>query len=1154
MLVLSSLEVLAQCNPPASLWLLPPQTSTSLTLKWSPVLGASQFQLRYWESSAPDDKTIVDDCGPVPFTLRGLRKNTAYTLQVRSKCGNLISDWGVAINAATINSSGSCNNLPAGVLLSAGTANIGVNWASTGSHTIRYRLGNSGDWLVPTGALNLMSSPFSIVGLSPGMYQVEIKRNCSATASTYLSYSTTIGDACGTPDAPVVTPFVTSAELVLPSTPGTTGYNVEYRLGTSGDWINGGAGVPPSILPLSPPLMHSTVYQVQIQAICNAGVSGFSPPTTFTTKPETGQCLANKNAGKNLSAAGILEINHKCNNPSPFTYSSMIGVNDGGLVFRSFQNETNNQITQLTTQFRNFHTMDEDFNTSMQGYDLNIKPKDTQPEGSPARTSYNKGLYTLYRQTHGFGNITGATELLQYAPQSWKEKIYKESDWSAAGPSGIMASFENYTKKFIDEFAPANGVGTQILVSNFQVGNELWDYPVKTDYHSLLLGARNAFVSKYGPKSAGKWKMKLVAGAFQAYRDNTCNSMLRDFSNCDGGLERHDFIGDYLEVADCMLLKDLDAIDCHPYSFKPATTQWTYPEDPSSETWQIRNLAVWLNANQDTNTGVLQNTRLWSTEFGFDSNPTTGVGEKTHSAYLLRGLLLHSRYHFEKVFFYNAFDFARPSDQYYNGLYNSAGFWKLGTHPANSAWASPIAAHGATAKPAWYGMLDFKARFGEHVFFKALVEDAEAYIILIAKPDSTDPYLLFWSPRQTNDNNINEDIPVNLALNFQGVLPGSLKVESTIGQSFAESALPGQTFSAASISSCGMLTLTRLRRTPAFIRLVPCLSCINITNPGSIVGPTISSGSAPFDPAIITNGADAGGGNGGIIEYQWQQSQDNVNFLDIPGATALTYDPPGIAQTTYFRRAAKRSTCSDFIFTTSIGLMVVQSICPKIRSFERIPHSNPVCNPDGDYFYRIVLNQVAMNEQIILTELPTNGIHIPMSMLNGVPLTPAIFFANLNYVGEGSLKWLVNANNGSTQTLQLYYCWTVQYPEPVDVTMATTLCSNQSTSCVEGFNVDDPEIGSRGDRNAGQSGETFRFTVAPNPGTDQLLLTYIGKPTDHATLRIVTTTGKCLSTQQVTGLENQLQWNLNTQDLPPGIYFVCLQTSEGVRWATWERI
>ena len=172
--------------------------------------------------------------------------------------------------------------------------------------------------------------------------------------------------------------------------------------------------------------------------------------------------------------------------------------------------------------------------------------------------------------------------------------------------------------------------------------------------------------------------------------------------NCGVSLQRHDFIGDYLDVNDCNLLKDVDAIDCHPYSFLPGTTTWTYPENPVSEAWQIRNLAAWLQANKNESTGILNDARLWSSEYGFDSNPVSGVGEQTQAAYLIRGLLLHSRFHFEKVFFYNAFDQARPTDGSYSTLYYSSGFWRQGTHPANSSWPSPLPQHGATPKPSWY--------------------------------------------------------------------------------------------------------------------------------------------------------------------------------------------------------------------------------------------------------------------------------------------------------------------------------------------------------------------------------------------------------------------------------------------------------------------
>jgi hypothetical protein len=1139
-----TLNIGAQCSSPTSFGLTPPQTSTALVLKWTPVSQASQYQIRFWETASPSDKTIVEDCGLPPFTLRGLRKNTAYTLEIRSKCGNEVSVWSPTLTASTINSSASCAG-PSGVeAVVVDTSDIRVTWTSSGIYSIRYRKGNSGDWLIPSGSLNLLNPPFIITDLAPGPYQVELKRHCSGTSSDAFRATVDIAGNCETPAAPIVTPGIFDATLDLPAIPGVLGYYVSYREGTAGNWVTIGTDIPPSLYLLEAVLNPGTEYQVQVQAVCDHGLSELSPVTTFTTLP-LGPCLPNKNFGKNLSPAQMALVDQQYNQPSPFSFGSMIGVNDGGLVFRSFQQETRNQITDLTTQFRNFHTMDEDFDSSLETYELNIKPKDTQPEGTPAHTDRNKSLYSTYRQ-QGFLSITGATEILQYAPQSWKEKIYRESDWSMSGTSGILQSYENYTKKFIDEFAPANGTANQILVSNYQVGNELWDYPVKSDYHSLLIGARNAFLAKYGPKSAGKWRMRLVAGAFQAYRDNNCPSILRDFSNCNGGLERHDFIGDYLEVADCGLLQDLDAIDCHPYSFKPGTNDWTHPEDPTSETWQIRNLAAWLKGNQNDALGILSKTRLWSSEYGFDSY---AVGEKTQNAYLLRGLLLHSRYHYEKLFFYNAYDVARTTDQYYYGLYNSAGFWKLGTHPANSAWASPIEAHGASAKPAWFGMLDLKERFGEHVFHKALLEDEDAFVFLIAKPDSTDPYLVFWSPRMTNDMNIHLDVPVMKNINWQGALTEGYMAETANAQTFAESDQAGTSFEAFSGRTCGALTINMIRRSPAFVRLTACAQCPNVTDPGAISLPTPNMGGGPFDPGTIASTLEASGGSGGSIVYQWQQSLNNNQFTNIPGATEASYDPPSLTETTYFRRAAKRSSCPDLIYSPSVVIVVGSNNCPKVNIFKRVAHDMLGCNPDGDYFYEIALNQVGMNDQITIQGLPNSGIDIPLSTLNGTALTPSSFQSNLHYVNNNTLQWQVNASLGNSQMLRLFYCWADAYPSPVGATTATSLCSGQTFPCAAGFNAPDPGE----DRSGGDTGAAG-ISIAPNPGTDWMLINYEGPAVPLATLRIVSSNGQCLPFHRFKDLYNQQQLAIDMSALPAGVYFVCLQTGAKVDWVVWEKI
>lgn len=55
------------------------------------------------------------------------------------------------------------------------------------------------------------------------------------------------------------------------------------------------------------------------------------------------------------------------------------------------------------------------------------------------------------------------------------------------------------------------------------------------------------------------------------------------------------------------------------------------------------------------------------------------------------------------------------------------------------------------------------------------------------------------------------------------------------------------------------------------------------------------------NPAVISSIVAPFGGTEDYI-FQWQQSTDNVTFTDIPGEDDFTYDPPVLAQTTYYKR------------------------------------------------------------------------------------------------------------------------------------------------------------------------------------------------------------------------------------------------------------
>ncbi len=60
------------------------------------------------------------------------------------------------------------------------------------------------------------------------------------------------------------------------------------------------------------------------------------------------------------------------------------------------------------------------------------------------------------------------------------------------------------------------------------------------------------------------------------------------------------------------------------------------------------------------------------------------------------------------------------------------------------------------------------------------------------------------------------------------------------------------------------------------------------------------------DAAALTNVGSPSGGTG-TFTYQWMSSTDNINFTDVVGATGITYDPPELYITSYFKRISTSS-------------------------------------------------------------------------------------------------------------------------------------------------------------------------------------------------------------------------------------------------------
>lgn len=106
---------------------------------------------------------------------------------------------------------------------------------------------------------------------------------------------------------------------------------------------------------------------------------------------------------------------------------------------------------------------------------------------------------------------------------------------------------------------------------------------------------------------------------------------------------------------------------------------------------------------------------------------------------------------------------------------------------------------------------------------------------------------------------------------------------------------------------------------------------VNHINPSAInSSQSICVGS---DPAPISGANDSATGT---ITTQWQKSSDNINFSDISGATSLTYDPPVLNNTNYYRRKAISTYSGTVCEKVGNVISITTALLPQITTQNKI--------------------------------------------------------------------------------------------------------------------------------------------------------------------------------------------------------------------------
>ena len=113
----------------------------------------------------------------------------------------------------------------------------------------------------------------------------------------------------------------------------------------------------------------------------------------------------------------------------------------------------------------------------------------------------------------------------------------------------------------------------------------------------------------------------------------------------------------------------------------------------------------------------------------------------------------------------------------------------------------------------------------------------------------------------------------------------------------------------------------------------------------AIVAPLISgSQTICYNTApTLLSAPSATGGSGTSYSYQWESSPDNSNWTVIGGATSITYQPPALINSIYYRIIATDTGTYSCGTATSAGILITVNPAAQVNSIT----SQSICNGSG---------------------------------------------------------------------------------------------------------------------------------------------------------------------------------------------------------------
>ena len=290
-------------------------STTSLSVNWTEPSNTGPaidtYDLQYRQGTSGSWTTGPQNVSGTSATISGLTANTLYQVQVLATNADGDSPWSPSGSGRTNTAGNSAPTFPSSTATrsvaenSAAGTNVGA--PVTANDT------DSGDTLTYT-LEGTDAASFNLVTISgsaqirtrsgvtydheaqPSSYTVIVKADDGNGGTGTVTVTITLTDVDEPPLAPAAptvtaTPNTTDSLTVSWRAPSNTGrpaidsYDLQYREGTSENWMDGPQGVSGTSAPITGLTADRTAYQVQVRATNDEGDGPWSPPGRIRTTP-----------------------------------------------------------------------------------------------------------------------------------------------------------------------------------------------------------------------------------------------------------------------------------------------------------------------------------------------------------------------------------------------------------------------------------------------------------------------------------------------------------------------------------------------------------------------------------------------------------------------------------------------------------------------------------------------------------------------------------------------------------------------------------------------------------------------------------------------------------------------------------------------------